>query len=148
MNHLIFDMAGEFEGERVTSVSLWKGNGIQHYFTAAEPRGKTDLKAAARQAIKDGRASRLRGNARTRLHDELGKECSHQLVWILTCTVGRRVEDTSCLGRYWIESKVVNWRHCSYQIMHLRSVDECHGCGLLDVPSKPWTQVTGCGVRH
>ena len=81
-----------------------EGHGIRHYFTAVEPRGKTDLKAAARQAIKDGWASRLRGNARTRLHEELGKECSHQLVWILTCT------DPS-------------------------SVDECHGCGLLDVPS-------------
>ena len=30
MNHLIFDMAGEFEGERVNSVSLWKGTAFNY----------------------------------------------------------------------------------------------------------------------
>ena len=79
MNHLIFDMAGEFEGERVNSVSLWKGTAFDTISRQSNPRGKTDLKAAARQAIKDGWASRLRGNARTRLHEELGKECSQRM---------------------------------------------------------------------
>ena len=56
MNHLIFDMAGEFEGERLNSVSLWKGTAFDTISRQPNPRGKTDLKAAARQAIKDGRA--------------------------------------------------------------------------------------------
>ena len=42
---------------------------------------------------------------------------------------------------------MANWRHWSCQITHLDSVDECHGCGLLDVLSKPWTVVTDCDVH-
>ena len=34
------------------------------------------------------------------------------------------------------------------RITRLSSVDECHGCGLLDVPSNPWTPVTVSDVRR
>ena len=35
----------------------------------------------------------------------------------------------------------------SCQITRLSSVDECHSCGLHDVPAKPWTPVTARDVR-
>ena len=35
-----------------------------------------------------------------------------------------------------MRSKVPSWHRWSCQIVRLSSVDECHGCGLQDVPSK------------
>ena len=73
-----------------------RNNASSLYFTGSEAPWQNGLvernggiwKASARKAIKDGRGSRLRGNTKTRLHGELGKECPHHLVWILACPLG------------------------------------------------------------
>ena len=78
----------EFEGELGECMGT-HGNGP--YFTASEApwqngqveRNGGTWKAAARKSIKDVGGTRIRGNAKTRLHGELGKERSNQLVWIL-----------------------------------------------------------------
>ena len=72
MCHLISDMGGEFEGELVTaSEAPWQESGCH-------------------KGNKRCRSTRFRGNAKTRLHCELGKECSNQLVWTLACPKGHR----------------------------------------------------------
>ena len=110
MNHLIFDMAGDPEGERVTSVSSVEGHGIQHSFTAAEPRGRNGLESGhqtgdqgwfeASWKCEDSLAS-MRNWAKNARINSSGYS---------PCTLGRGVEETNCLGRHWIESKVVIWR--------------------------------------
>ena len=90
----------------------------------------------------------FRGTAKTRLHGELGKERSHQLVWILACPIGHRSRIKNCSGRFWTRSKAANWHHWSCKIDHLISVDACHGCGLLVVPSTSWTPVTVVKTRR
>ena len=95
MNHLISDMGGESDGELG---EFMEAHGIRQYFTASEAPWQKGLlernggiwKVAARKAIKDVRGSRFRGNAKTRLHGELGKERPHQLVWILARPMGHR----------------------------------------------------------
>ena len=70
MCHLISDTGGEFEGELVTaSEAPWQESGCH-------------------KGNKRCRSTRFRGNAKTRLHCELGKECSNQLVWTLACPKG------------------------------------------------------------
>ena len=69
---------------------------------------------------------------------ELGEERSHQLVWIITSTSGSQVEDTGCLWSLMDEKQSGGTGVTGVaRSLHASSVDECRGCGLLDVFSKP-----------
>ena len=79
VSHLISDMGGAFEGELG---EFMEAHGIRQYFTASEapwqnglvePNGGT-WKATARKNNQRCRSTRFRGNAKTRLHGELGKK--------------------------------------------------------------------------
>ena len=59
----------------------------------------------------------------------------------LASTPAQWVEDTKCRGHFCTRSKVANWHRWICRVTRLSSVDECHGCGLHDVPSEPWTRV-------
>ena len=151
MSYLIFDTGGEFQGELGEFI---EAHGIRQYFTASEAAWQNGLvernggiwKAAARKAIKDVGA---RGFVKMR-------RLASVVNWAKNARINSSgyspaqwssVEDTSCHGHLWTRSKVENWHRWSCQITRLSSVDECHGCGLHDVPSKPWTPVTARDVR-
>ena len=79
MSHLISDMGGEFEGELG---EFMEAHDIRPYFAASEAPWQKGLvernggtwKAAARKNNQRYRSTRFRGNAKIRLHGELGKK--------------------------------------------------------------------------
>ena len=146
MSHLISDVGCEFEGELG---EFMEAHGIRQYFTASEGPWQNGLvernggiwKATARKTIKDVGA---RGFVETR-------RLASIVNWAKNARInssgvrqpnGSSVEDTNCHGHFWMRSKVANWHRWSCRITRLSSVDERHGGGLQDVPSKPWTRVT------
>ena len=143
MNHLISDMGVEFEGELG---EFMEAHGIRQYFTASEAPWQNRLverncgigKVAARKAIKD---VGVRGFVEIRRLWRTGQGTATSTRLDTRVPNGSSVEDTNCRGRFWMRSKVENWRRWSCQITHLSSVDECHDYGVRGAPSKPWTLV-------
>ena len=125
MSHLIS------EGELCEFV---EAHGIRQCFTASEGPWQNGLvernggirKAAARKTIKDVGARSFVNWAKTPALSRLN----------FRQPKGSSVEKTNCQGHFWMRSKVANWHRWSCQITRLSLVDECHGCGLQDVPSK------------
>ena len=88
MSHLISDMGGEFEGEPGEFV---EAHGIRQYFTASDAPWQNGLvDRTGGKGNQRCRSTKFRGNVKTRLHGELGKECPHQLVGILARPMGHR----------------------------------------------------------
>ena len=97
MNHLISDMGGEFEGELG---EFWETYGLRQYFTASEAprqnglveRQLRNLEGGCQEGNQRCRGSRFRGNAKTRLHGELGKERPHQRLLDTRLPNGSRIQ--------------------------------------------------------
>ena len=131
-----------------SSVRLWKLMAFDNISRHPKLPGRMDLLSAMAESGK-------------RLHEKPIKDVgargfvemrrlASRVNWAKTHTLtrldirqpnGSSVEDTHCHGHFWMRSKAANWHRWSCQITRLNSVDECHGCGLQDVPSKPWTRV-------
>ena len=72
MSHLISDMEGEFEGDLG---EFTDAHGTRQYFTASGAPLQNEL--VERNGGIWKAAARIRGNAKTRLHGELGKKRPH-----------------------------------------------------------------------
>ena len=129
-------------------------HGIRQYFTAPEAPWQNGLvernggiwKAAARKAIKDVGA---RGFVEMR-----------SLACMVNWAKNDRINSLGYAPAQWVigrghklpwslldEMQSGELASLEFQITRLSSVDECHSCGLHDVPSKPWTLGTACDVR-
>ena len=146
MSHLISDMEGEFEAELG---EFMEAHGTRQYFTASEALWQNGLversggiwKAAARKAIKDVGARgfvemrRLASMVNWAKNARINSSGYSSAQWV----IGRGYK----LPRsFWTRSKAANWHRWNCQITRLRLVNECHGCGLLDVHLKTWTLFT------
>ena len=138
-------MGGEFEGE---FGEFMKAHGIRQYFTASEALWQNGLvernggiwKAAATKAIKD---VGVRGFVEMR-----------RLASIVNWAKNVRINSCEYSLAQWVVGRFYKlpWSHgdekqsvelASLELpTHLSSVNECHGYGLRDAPSKPWTLVT------
>ena len=144
MSHLISDMGGEFEGELGEFMEAHVSDNISLHLIL---RGKINLLNATAESGKrppemQSKMSELEVSWKCEDASMVNRARMLESTRLDTRPPnGLSVEHSSCLGRFWTRSRAANWHRWSCQITRLSSVDECHGCGLLDVPSKPWTPV-------